>query len=124
LLQIGRGDRGKGQTELRQRDIRINIQSSEQHVAEDKMTLRLSGKERIHNFRDYPGEIVADLRATLAAGAAAEPDPHRDSFFAVSGTARNYYIHVAPDSSVWLLASWPDRHLVAAEATSLHAACL
>jgi len=88
------------------------------------MTLRLSGKERIYNFRDYPLETVAGLRAALAAGAAARPDPHRQGFYDVSGGARKYYIHVAPDGNVWLLASWAERRPATMEDPALLAACV
>ena len=88
------------------------------------MTLRLSGKERIHNFRNYPHETVAELRALLATGAAAEPDPHRKSFYDLESGARKFYVHVAPDGSVWLLASWIERRPVALETPACLAACL
>jgi streptogramin lyase len=93
-------------------------------AAEDPMTLQLSGDIRIHNLRDYPAEVVADLRATLAAGASARPDPHRSSFYDLSGGLRGFYIHLAPDGSVWLLASWIERAPATTESASLLAACV
>ncbi len=88
------------------------------------MTLRLNGNERIHNFREYPAETIADLRSLLAAGVAAEPDPHRKSFYALSGGGRNYYIHLAPDGSVWLLAAWGTHQPLEPPSSSMLAACL
>ena len=105
-----------------ERYFRIKLCSEIQEAMEGAMTLRLSGKEKIRNLRGYPAKTVADLRDLLAAGAAAEPDPHRKSFYALSGGGRNYYIHLAPDGSVWLIASWQGRHPVVVEARSLLAA--
>jgi hypothetical protein len=70
------------------------------------MTLRLSCESRIHNFRNYPPETVAELRTILAFGALADPDPHRKGFYDVESGPRKFYIHAAPDGSIWLLASW------------------
>ena len=79
------------------------------------MTLRLNGDLRIHNFRNDPLEAVAELRLILASGAPADPDPHRKGFYDVDGGSRKFYIHVAPNGSVWLLASWVKRVPVPAE---------
>ncbi len=70
------------------------------------MTLRLSGDTRIDNFRNYPPEVVEKLRALLAVGAEAEPDPRRKGFYDVENGTRIFYIHVASEEAVWLLASW------------------
>ena len=88
------------------------------------MTLRLSGEERIHNFRNYPPETVAELRASLACGAPTQPDPDRKGFYDVESGARKFYVHLAPDGSVWLLASWLERRPVAVENPACLAACL
>ena len=87
------------------------------------MTLRLNGNERIHNIRDYPAETVAGLRTALGAGALAEPDPHRRAFYEVTSGARRYYIHVAPDGSVWLLASWVNLPPAPADSAAVLSAC-
>ena len=86
------------------------------------MTLRLSGENRIHNFRNYPPETVAELRSNLASGAPANPDPHRKGFYDVESGSRKFYIHVAPDGSIWLLASWLNHVSVPAENQGLCAA--
>ncbi|MBI4164315.1 MAG: hypothetical protein HY508_01115 [Acidobacteria bacterium] len=70
------------------------------------MNLRISGEKPIHNFRNYPPETVEELRFILASGAPAEPDPHRKGFYDVESGSRRFYIHLAPDGSIWLLASW------------------
>ncbi len=88
------------------------------------MTLRLSGDTRIDNVRNYPSEVVEKLRALLAAGAEADPDPRRKDFYAVENCTRSFYIHVAPGGRVWLLASWLKQSPVSAEDRSeLAAAC-
>jgi hypothetical protein len=88
------------------------------------MKLALSGSEKIHNLRHYPAEVLADLRAALAAGAPARPDPRRPGFYDLAGGLRGFYIHVAPDGSVWLLAAWHEPRPVAAETSALLAACV
>lgn len=86
------------------------------------MNLRLNGDQRIHNFRNDPPETVAELRIALATGAPAEPDPHRKGFYDVEGGSRRFYIHLAPDGSVWLLASWVKQVSVPAENQGMLAA--
>ena len=88
------------------------------------MTLRLSGEERIYNFRNYPHETVTELRALLASGASTEPDLHRKGFYDLESGARKFYVHVAPDGSVWLLASWVAHRPATVESPACLAACL
>jgi hypothetical protein len=110
--------------ELQPGTFRISGQRNRAEDLEDEMTLRLSGEERIHNFRNYPHETVAELRALIASGAPAEPDSHRKGFYDLESAARKFYVHVAPDGSVWLLASWLERRPVAVETPACLAACL
>jgi hypothetical protein len=71
------------------------------------MRLRLCGDRKIDNLRAYQPEIVAELRALLATGAQATPDPRRPGFFDVYSGDRVFFIHVSPVSgTVMLLASW------------------
>ena len=73
------------------------------------MRLRLCGDRKIENLRGYQHEIVAELRALLATGAQATPDPQRPGFFDVCGGNRVFFIHVSPVSgTVMLLATWRD----------------
>ena len=69
------------------------------------MVLRLDKNVSIDNLRHYPVEVVDMLRALLAAGARAHPDPHRKNFFDVENGSRVYYIHISPTGKVWLLAT-------------------
>ena len=69
------------------------------------MVLRLDKNVSIDNLRHYPVEIVNLLRALLAAGAKAHPDPHRKNFFDVENGSRVYYIHLSTTGKVWLLAT-------------------
>ncbi len=70
------------------------------------MMLRFEREPMIDNLRNYPAEIVGKLRALLASGAEANPDPHRRNFYDVMNGSRIFYIHVAPSGKVLLLASW------------------
>jgi hypothetical protein len=70
------------------------------------MTLLLNGNTRIENLRNYPSEVVEMLHALLKAGANAYPDPHRQDFYDVENGSRMFYVHLAPNGRVWLLASW------------------
>jgi hypothetical protein len=78
------------------------------------MILRLKNNPPIDNLRDYPPELVEALRAVLAAGAPANPDPHRKNFYDVVAGDRVYYVHVAPSGKVLLLASWQNERAMAA----------
>ena len=79
------------------------------------MTLKLNAGTAIDNFRNYPPELVEKLRALLASGANAEPDPRRRGFYDVENGSRMFYVHVAPGGKVWLLASWLKKPSEAAE---------
>ncbi|MBZ5543644.1 MAG: hypothetical protein LAO07_08190 [Acidobacteriia bacterium] len=70
------------------------------------MTLKLNGNTGIDNLRNYPTEIVEKLRALLASGARAYPDPTRKQFYDLENGSRMFYIHISPTGNVWLLASW------------------
>jgi hypothetical protein len=71
------------------------------------MTLRLEGDLRIENLRRHGDPLVAGLRAALAAGVHADPDPRRPGFYDVHSGRRTYFIHVSPVSgAVMLLATW------------------
>jgi hypothetical protein len=70
------------------------------------MILRLEGNLVIDNLRNYPPETVAKLRALLAAGAPATPDPHRKNFYDLENREHVFYIHVCPSGRVLFLASW------------------
>lgn len=64
----------------------------------------------VENVRNHPAEAVENLRALLAAGAVAQPDPHRKDFFEVQNGTKIYYVHVAPATGkVLLLGIWPKR---------------
>lgn len=70
------------------------------------MMIRFDNEPLIDNLRNYSPEIVAKLRALLASGAEAQPDPHRKNFYDVANGSRTFYIHIAPNGKVLLLASW------------------
>ena len=86
------------------------------------MILKLNGSHDIENLRHYPAESVDKLRALLALGTPAIPDPHRKDFYDVQNGDRVFYIHLCPSGRVLLLAAWrkntahmpvPGRQLVA-----------
>jgi hypothetical protein len=73
------------------------------------MTLRVNGDRKIENLRMYHPEIVDQLRALLATGARATPDPRRPNFYDVYDGRRVFFIHISPVSgTVMLLATWLD----------------
>lgn len=62
----------------------------------------------IENLRNYPAEVVDELRRLLASDAPARPDPHRADFYELEGPTRVFYVHVsAAIESVLLLGIWP-----------------
>jgi len=62
----------------------------------------------IENLRNYPVEVVDELRQLLASDAPVRPDPHRADFYELEGPTRVYYVHVsAAIGSVLLLGTWP-----------------
>ncbi len=70
------------------------------------MVLKLNGELMIENVQNYPAETVAKLRALLAQGAEAHPDPSRENFYDVVNGTQVFFVHVAPNGNVLLLASW------------------
>jgi len=71
------------------------------------MVLRLNQSPMIEDVRKHPAELVENLRALLASGASAKPDPHRENFFEVENCQRVFYIHIAPATGkVYLLGTW------------------
>jgi len=61
----------------------------------------------IENLRNYPVEVVDELRRLLASDAPARPDPHRADFYELEGPTRVFYVHVsAAIGSVILLGTW------------------
>ena len=90
------------------------------------MTLRLKTNPSIRNLRNHSSEIVDALRALLADGVPARPDPRRKNFFELEGGCRVFYIYVSPATGkVMLLAVWDgDRRSVGAGENELAlAAC-
>jgi hypothetical protein len=62
----------------------------------------------IENLRNYPAEVVEELRRLLASDAPVRPDPHRADFYELDGPTRVFYVHVsAAIGSVLLLGIWP-----------------
>ena len=70
------------------------------------MTLRFNDDVAIDNLGHYPPATVRKLRALLAAGAQARPDPRRQNFYDVEDGSRVYYVHLSRSGKVWLLATW------------------
>ncbi len=70
------------------------------------MVLQLKGSKKIKNLTTYPAETVEKVRALLAAGAVAYPDPRRKGFYEVQSGSRVFYVHLTPRGDVWFLASW------------------
>ncbi len=61
----------------------------------------------VEDVRKHPAGTVETLRALLAAGAVAQPDPHRKNFFEVQNGSKVYFVHVSPVTrKVMLLGMW------------------
>lgn len=61
----------------------------------------------IENLRNYPVEVVDELRRLLASDAPARPDPRRADFYELEGPTRIFYVHIsAAIGSVILLGTW------------------
>jgi hypothetical protein len=76
------------------------------------MLLRLNYDPIIDNPRNCPPLAVEDLRRILTQGAPATPDPHRKGFYDVEDGERVFFVHLAPNGNVWLLATWPKSQAV------------
>jgi hypothetical protein len=70
------------------------------------MLLQIDTEVTIDNLRNYPAEIVDQLRKLLTSGVAASPDPNRENFYDVGNAGRVYFIHISPSGTVLLLATW------------------
>jgi hypothetical protein len=71
------------------------------------MVLRLNEQPKIENLRNYPAEMVEQLRKLLASGAPAKLDAHRKNFYEVENCSQVFYVHVSPlNGTVMLLAIW------------------
>ncbi len=84
------------------------------------MVLRLNAQPKIENLRNYPAEMVEQLRELLISGAPAKLDAHRKDFYEVENCSQVFYVHVSPgNGTVMLLAIWQkDAQPVAALAAS------
>jgi len=71
------------------------------------MVLQTNGQQRIEDPRNYGTDVVNDLCHLLAAGVFAQPDPHRENFYALENGDSTFYIHISPiNGHVMLLAKW------------------
>lgn len=69
--------------------------------------LRVEGDLTIKDFRNHAARTVSELRALLASGAPARPDPRRKNFYEVDAGTRVFYIHLTPGTGkVMFLAVW------------------
>jgi hypothetical protein len=72
------------------------------------MVLRLTNELVVTDLRNHPAETVERLRALLAAGGPAQPDPKRENFYELEDRNQVYYVYVYPrGTKVLLLATWP-----------------
>jgi len=82
------------------------------------MLLRLNVNPIIDNPRRFPREVVEELRRLLTKGAPAVADLRRKGFYDVEDGERVFYVHIAPNGTVWLLATWLKEARVAPGAPS------
>jgi hypothetical protein len=71
------------------------------------MRLRLENKPIIDNLRKYSAGTVEKLSGLLTAGTEVRPDPRRKNFYDVENGSETFFIHIAPNGKVLLLATWP-----------------
>jgi hypothetical protein len=69
----------------------------------------------IENLRNYPVEVVEELRRLLASDAPVHADPRRADFYELEGPTRVFYVHVSSAiGSVILLGTWARENAAAA----------
>jgi hypothetical protein len=73
---------------------------------ETAMLLRMNDTFEIDNPRNYGAALVDELRASLARGAWAHPDPKRQGFYDIEVEGRVFFIWVPSSGAVTLLAAW------------------
>jgi hypothetical protein len=76
------------------------------------MHLRMEHLPGVDNLRNYPVEMIEELKGLLLSGAPALPDAKREGFYDLEGRGRKFFIHISPATSrVALLATWlhPER---------------
>jgi len=72
------------------------------------MVLRMRNGLEVKDLRNHPAETVERLRALLAAGGTAHPDPKRENFYELEDANQVYYVYVYPrGAQVLFLATWP-----------------
>ena len=71
------------------------------------MVLQFDEEPRIENPRNYPPEIVGELRSLLSAGRPVQRDPRRKDIYEIQGCDSTLYVYVSPlTRTVVLLARW------------------
>jgi len=70
------------------------------------MVMRLKHDPTIDNPRHYSKESVERLHRLLTQGAPVVADSHRKGFYEVEDGNRVFYVHLAPNGNIWLLATW------------------
>lgn len=71
------------------------------------MFLRIRPLPGVDNLRNYPAEIIKELRDLLLGGGSALPDPKRKGFYDIENHERTFFICISPITGrVWLLATW------------------
>ena len=71
------------------------------------MVLQFDEELRIENPRNYPPEIVGELRSLLSAGRPVQRDPRRKDIYEIQGCGSTLYVYVSPQTqTVVLLARW------------------
>jgi hypothetical protein len=71
------------------------------------MVLQFDEELRIENPRNYPTEIVGELRSLLSSGRPVQQDPRRKDIYEIQGSGSTLYVYVSPlTQTVVLLARW------------------
>jgi hypothetical protein len=70
------------------------------------LLLRINEPFSIENQRNYPPEVVEELRKALKLGVLAYPDPKREDFYDIEADERVFFVCMARNGKVILLATW------------------
>jgi hypothetical protein len=76
------------------------------------MFLRMKRLPGVDNLRNYPAEIINELKELLLWGGSALPDPKRKGFYELENYDRTFFIQISSiTGKVALLATWRKAHL-------------
>jgi hypothetical protein len=71
------------------------------------MLLPMKERPDVDNLRNYPPEIVKELKELLLSGGSSVADPKRKYFYDLENDRRTFFVYISPATArVTLLATW------------------